>query len=71
MTTLQKEFVKNNPSSYVTPSILRSLSYEMEADEIEAVINAMDTNVAKIPVVKDLKDKGRGNESSFDRAESS
>jgi peroxiredoxin len=55
MTAMQKEFVKNNPSSYVTPSVLRSLSYEMEADEIEAVINAMDTNVAKIPVMKDLK----------------
>jgi len=55
MTTVQKEFVKNNPSSFVTPSVLRSLSYEMEADEIEAVINAMDTSVAKIPIVKDLK----------------
>ena len=55
MTTVQKEFVKNNPSSFVTPSVLRSLSYEMEADEIEAVINAMDTSVAKMPIVKDLK----------------
>jgi len=52
---VQKEFVKNNPSSFVTPSVLRSLSYEMEADEIEAVINAMDTSVAKMPIVKDLK----------------
>jgi len=60
MTAMQKEFVKNNPSSYVTPSVLRSLSYEMEADEIEAVINAMDTNVAKIPVMKDLKTRVEG-----------
>ncbi len=54
MTQLEKDFVKNNPSSYVAPSILKSLSYDMEAVEIEAAINAMDTNVAKMPVVKDL-----------------
>jgi peroxiredoxin len=55
MTQLQKDFVRNNPSSFVAPSILRNLSYDLEAEEIEDVINAMDTNVAKIPVVKDLK----------------
>ena len=54
MTRLQKDFVRNNPSSYVAPSILRNLSYDMEAVEIEAAINAMDTNVAKIPIVRDL-----------------
>jgi len=54
MTELQKNFVKNNPTSYAAPAILRSLAYEMEAEEIEAFITAMDTNVAKIQVVKDL-----------------
>jgi peroxiredoxin len=55
MTQFQKDYVKNNPSSYVAPSILRDLSYNLEAEEIETAINAMDTNVAKIPIVKDLK----------------
>ena len=55
MTELQKEFVKNNPASYVTPSLLRSLSYEMGADEIEAAIAALDTNVAKVPVIEELQ----------------
>lgn len=55
MSAAQKAFIKNNPSSFVTPSILRSLSYEMEAGEIEAAINAMDTSVSKIPVVQELK----------------
>lgn len=54
---IQKEFIKNNPSSYVVPSVLRGLSYEMEASEIEAVINALDTNVAKLQVIRDLKDR--------------
>ena len=55
MSELQRTFIKNNPSSFVTPSILRSLSYEMEASEIEEVINSMDTSVARVPVVQELK----------------
>ncbi len=55
MTQIGKDFVKNNPASYVTPLILSSMSIEMEADEIEAAINALDTSVAKIQVVRDLK----------------
>jgi peroxiredoxin len=54
---IQKEFIKNNPSSYVVPSLLRGLSYEMEAIEIEAAINALDTNVAKLQIIRDLKDR--------------
>jgi len=54
MSGLQKDFVKNNPSSYLTPSLLQGLSYEMEADEIEAAINALDTNVAKVPLMQEL-----------------
>ncbi|MFZ0283029.1 MAG: TlpA disulfide reductase family protein [Bacteroidales bacterium] len=57
MTTLQKDFVKNNPASFVAPSILRSLSYEMEGTEIESYINAMDTAVASIPIVSELKER--------------
>jgi len=55
MTELQKEFIRNNPASYFTPVLIRSLSYEMSADEIESTISALDTNVAKIPVIQDLK----------------
>jgi peroxiredoxin len=57
MTNLQKNFVRNNPASYVSPSILGSLSYEMEAEEIESMINALDTAVAAIPQVKSLKER--------------
>jgi len=57
MTTLQKDFVRNNPSSFVAPSILTSLSYEMEGDEIESYINAMDTAVANTDMIKDLKER--------------
>ncbi|MCX6330821.1 MAG: TlpA disulfide reductase family protein [Bacteroidia bacterium] len=54
---IDKDFVKNNPSSYVTPSILASMSLGMEANEIEAAINALDISVAKVPVIQELKTK--------------
>jgi peroxiredoxin len=57
MTALQKDFVKNNPASFVAPSILRSLSYEMEGSEIESYITAMDTAVANTPIVKELQER--------------
>ncbi|MDX9725350.1 MAG: TlpA disulfide reductase family protein [Bacteroidales bacterium] len=57
MTTLQKDFIRNNPSSFVAPSILTSLSYEMEGDEIESFITAMDTAVANTDMIKDLKER--------------
>jgi peroxiredoxin len=55
MTQAQKEFVKNNPASYVSPVILRSISYELTADETLAMIAGLDTTVSKIQMVKDLK----------------
>jgi peroxiredoxin len=55
MITMQKDFVKNNPSSYVSPAVLRGLVYEMEGDELEAVIENFDQHVAEMPVVQELK----------------
>ncbi|MGA2407443.1 MAG: TlpA disulfide reductase family protein [Bacteroidales bacterium] len=57
MTNLQKKFVKTKPASYVSPSILVSLSYDMEADEIESMINGLDTSIAALPEIKSLKER--------------
>jgi peroxiredoxin len=57
MTELSKNFVKNNPSSYVTPSVLQDLSYSIDVNEIESMINVMDTAVANIPAMKTLKER--------------
>jgi len=57
MKNLQKGFIKNNPASYVTPTILGNLSYEMEAPEIEAAINGLDSTIAKIPQIVILKER--------------
>jgi peroxiredoxin len=55
MTELQKEFIRNNPASYFTPALIRNLSAEMSVEEIESTIASLDTNVAKIPIIQDLK----------------
>jgi peroxiredoxin/thioredoxin-related protein len=57
MTDLQKKYVTEHPASYYTPYLLSSMSYEMEANEIEAAINALDTAVAAIPQMKTLKER--------------
>ena len=57
MTNLQKNFVKNNPASFASPAILASLSYDMDATEIESALNAMDSKVAAIPQMVLLKER--------------
>ena len=53
----QKKFVVDNPSSYVSPSILSSLAYDMEASEIESIINKFDTAIVKLPQVTALMER--------------
>jgi peroxiredoxin len=57
LTNLQKNFVKTHPHSYVSPSLLVSISYEMEADEIESMVNGLDTAIAALPPIKSLKER--------------
>jgi peroxiredoxin len=59
MIKLQKNFIKDHPASYVTPSFVISLSYEMEANEIESMVNGLDTTIAALPQMKDLKERVR------------
>lgn len=54
---IEKDFLRNNPSSFVGPSVLSGLSYELEPTDIESFINAMDTAVSNIPMMKELKEK--------------
>jgi peroxiredoxin len=57
MTGLQKKFVADHPSSYVSPAILSSLSYEMDGEELDSVINKFDAKIAELPQVKTLKER--------------
>lgn len=57
MIKLQKDFVMNNPSSYVTPSIIQDLSYELDATQLGSMLNNLDTSIARLPQVKTLQDR--------------
>jgi peroxiredoxin len=56
-TKQQKDFIKANPGSYFTPLLISQNSYDQSAEELEASLNALDTNVAKVQVIKDLKEQ--------------
>ena len=50
-----KKFIADHPKSYITPSIVNNLSYELEAADIENLINKLDTIIANVTVIKDIK----------------
>ena len=53
----QKEFIANNPASFVTPSFLEGLSSNMSADELEKYINNLDSVILNLPSIDALKNK--------------
>jgi len=50
-----KKFIVDHPKSYITSSIVNNLSYELEAADIENLINKLDTIITKVTVIKDIK----------------
>ena len=57
MINLEKNFIKKHPASYATPALVVSLSYEMEANEIESMVNGLDTSLTALPLIKTLKER--------------
>lgn len=55
--TIQEDFVKDNPASYVTPYFLERIQYGKEADELETLVNALDPKLLTVPSIIQLKDK--------------
>jgi peroxiredoxin len=53
----QKEFIINNPASYVTPSFLLGLSGDMSADELETYIINLDSVILNLPSIAALKNR--------------
>jgi peroxiredoxin len=54
-TEMEIEFVKSHLKSFASPEILRNVASSMKATDLESIINAMDPEVAKTPVIADLK----------------
>ncbi|WP_321376444.1 TlpA disulfide reductase family protein [uncultured Draconibacterium sp.] len=55
--TLQEDFVKANPASYVTPLLLSQIQYEKDEAELETLVSALDPKLDNVPEIVALKEK--------------
>lgn len=53
----QKEFIKANPASFVSPYILGRVYYEMEADVLEGYLSKFDPKLDSVATVISLKER--------------
>lgn len=56
-TTLQADFVRNNPASYATPYFLSRIQYGLDLGELEELVGALDSKLDSVPAILSLKDK--------------
>ncbi len=54
---IKKEFIANNPASFVAPAVLSELAYYLEVDEMESLLGKLDTTLNKVQTVVTLKDR--------------
>jgi len=53
----QMAYIKENTSSFVSPTILRGLVYYMDGDELESYLDSFDESLSVVPVVGELREK--------------
>ncbi len=54
---MKKEFITNNTSSYIAPSVLGEIAYYLEASEMEELLGKLDTTLNKVQSVITMKEK--------------
>jgi len=54
---MKKDFIANNPKSFVSPLVLGEISYYLEADEMEKLLGGFDTTLNKVTTVISLKER--------------
>ncbi len=52
--TIKKDFIMNNPKSYVTPKVLRSIVGSLNATELESLIAGLDSSLFKVDEVSSI-----------------
>jgi peroxiredoxin len=52
-----REFIKNNPGSFIVPVILNSIAARLSTEETDGIIKGLDPAVAKTAVVLNIKEK--------------
>ena len=53
--TMQKEFVEENPGSYVSPYYLEHIQNRIEVEELDKLVSVLEPNLDTLPVVQGLK----------------
>lgn len=53
--TIQEDFIKENPASYVAPYFLSRIQYGKELEEMEALVNKLDSKLETVQTVIDLR----------------
>jgi peroxiredoxin len=54
---IQKKYVSDHPKSYIVPSVLVSLSYDLNSEEMEGLISGLDTSIVSLPQMKSLTER--------------
>lgn len=54
---VQKDYVKANPASYISPFLLSQVYYDMDADVLEGYLNGFDKKLEPVQIVKTLTDR--------------
>ena len=53
----QKDYIKANPASFVSPYLLGRVYYEMEADVLDGILKGFDAKLDSVPTVVMLKER--------------
>jgi len=54
---MQKDYIKANPASYVSPYLLGRVCYDMEADVLEGYLTGFDAKLDSVPTVVALAER--------------
>jgi Peroxiredoxin len=53
----QKDYIKANPASYISPYLLSQVYYDMDADVLESFLKTFDKKLESVQIVKTLNDR--------------
>jgi peroxiredoxin len=56
VTTVQQDFIINNPGSYVNPFLLLSLQHNLEVEELDKLVSGLSPELTEISSVVELKE---------------
>ncbi len=54
---VQKNYIKTNPSSYISPFLLSQVYYEMDTDTLESYLKSFDKKLEPVQIIKTLSER--------------